>query len=287
MRLRVTEPVSHGQRKSWIGRAVDDRYVVIERIGIGATGDVYRAIQRSFGRQVAVKLQRSGGVRQRGFEEEARLLDLTAPGAVSVIDIGTTRCGVPYLVTELVDGLSLEEALRRSGPFDPRRAIRITLDLCRFLTCAHHLSIVHRDLKPANLMLAPDPTRDEAVKVIDFGLGTRCDRPVVDDIADAPPGLFGTPAYMAPEAIAGEVVSPASDVYSLGCVLFEMLAGRSPFGGTLPEVLAQHLYDSRPRLPDGLVPDGVRSLVTALLRRQPLLRPTAAEANEILAQFGG
>jgi eukaryotic-like serine/threonine-protein kinase len=284
MELPVNGEVERDAPDRWIGRVIDDRYVVGCRIGHGATTSIYRGVQRSLDRLVTIKLPWPAGGRHRGFVDEARLLALVAPWTPSVIDVGTTRAGVPFLVTEVVEGFTLEEILRRDGALAVPRALRVALDLCGFLTLAQELSIVHRDLAPANVMLAKDRALGESAKVIDFGLGIRHDR-ASKRIIRPPPGRLGTPAYLAPETIAGEAASPASDVYSLGCLLFEMVTGRPPFSGSLAEVLSQQLYDRPPRLPVRRVSPGVESLLATLLRRDPVLRPTAAEAAEVLAQF--
>jgi serine/threonine protein kinase len=267
----------------WLGHVIADRYAVGQRIGEGATSNVYRAFQCSLGRHVAIKLPLPFFERQQRFLDEARMLDLVGPWAVSVIDVGATADGIPYLVTEFVEGHTLAEALWRQGPFEVGRAARLAGELSRFLIAAHHFSIVHRDLKPANVMLARDEVRGESIKVVDFGLATMRDQP-------APPpaeGLYGTPAYMAPETISGAEATASSDVYSLGCVLFEMLAGSPPFTGTVAEVLAQHLYDAPPLLPGPRVPLGMAALVGSMLARDPAVRPTAAEAGLVLAGFAG
>ena len=272
----------HGRRGAdpWIGRVIDGRYAIGEPIGRGATSNVYRAFQRSLGREVAIKLcsQRPAAPEAVArFANEARLLGLVAPHpqAVCVFDVGVTGAGAPYLVTELVQGRTLAEVLRQEGALAVGRATGIARDIAGLLAAAHFHDIVHRDLKPANVMLSSERSADELVKVVDFGLATRR-----DDQATLPDRLCGTPGYMAPEIIAGEPASPASDVYSLGVVLYQMLSGHPPFAGTVAEVLAGHLYDSPPPLP---APLEVAELVGCLLRRDPAARPTAARAGETLA----
>jgi len=269
---------------SWSGHLIDGRYAIGHAIGRGATSNVYRALQRSLGREVAIKLCSRRVAAPEAiarFNNEARLLGLIGqhPQAVCVFDVGVTAAGVPYLVTELVPGRTLAEVLRQEGALAVGRAARIAHDIAGLLATAHLLGIVHRDLKPANVMLSSDRSADELVKVVDFGLATRYGDPAALPEHDQ---LCGTPAYMAPEIIAGEPASPSSDVYSLGVVLYQMLSGRPPFAGTVAEVLAGHLYDPPPPL---RAPIEVAELVGCLLRRDPAARPTAARAGGILARF--
>ena len=262
----------------WLGGEIRGRYVVSRRIGAGATSAVYLALERPALHPVAIKLPLG---RCHRYTEEARLLELISPWGLSVIEVGSTGDGVPYLVTELVAGATLAATLRLERRLAVVRAAAVARELCAFLAAAHHFSIVHRDLKPANVMLALDAAGRETIKVIDFGLAVQRGQPA----APEPRGLYGTPAYMAPETIAGDDPSPSSDVYSLGCLLFEMLSGQPPFTGTLAEVLAQHLYDAPPRLFGPVVPVGLATLVRDLLARDPAARPTAAEAGALLARF--
>jgi len=156
------------------------------------------------------------------------------------------------------------------------------LKVCQAVAYAHSKGVVHRDLKPANVMLSSDGLADEVVKVIDFGLATqRRDLPLLPETAGRN-RLCGTPAYMAPEVIAGAEASPPSDIYSLGVVLYHMLSGRAPYAGTMAEVLAGHLYDPPPPL---CAPIEVVELVGCLLRRDPAARPTAAQAGEMLSRL--
>ena len=270
----------------WIGHVIDGRYAVGQPVGNGTTSNVYRAYQLSLGREVAIKVcspwpATAPGAAAR-FDNEARILGLIAqhPNATSVFDVGVTGAGAPYLVTELVKGRTLEETLSREGSLPVERAIRIASDVCTLLIAAHTYGIVHRDLKPANVMLAP-AAGGELVKVIDFGMSTLRGGQVVGR-ATRPHGLRGTPVYMAPEAIAGDQVESPSDLYSLGVVLYQMLAGRPPYTGTVADVLAGHLYEPPPPL---AAPAEVAETVAWLLRRDPAARPTAAQAGPVLARL--
>jgi WD40 repeat protein len=232
-------------------------YEVVEPLGSGGMGEVYRARDPRLGREVAVKLVATEGEpspdRLRRFETEARAAAaLSHPNVVTVHDVGTHE-GRPYLVLELLEGQTLREALRGGVPA-LRQAVAWALEVARGLGAAHERGIVHRDLKPENVFL----TTDGRVKVLDFGLA-KLHEPLVSDEADresptatrdtSPGVLLGTIGYMSPEQVKGETPDPRTDVFALGTVLYEMVTGRRAFGGgTAPEVLASILRDEPPAL---------------------------------------
>ena len=285
-----------------VGRLLDHRFRVVEVLAQGAMGTVYRGVQLSVKRPVAIKVIRDdlGHDPQnvQRFLREARLLTRIAhPNIVDVFDCGETSDGLLYIVMELLRGHTLDVALSDAGMFTVRRTCEVGLQLCDALVAAHAHGVVHRDLKPANICLLPE--LGDWVKVLDFGLAKSfAPEPYArgSGMYEMPDGmeetfeaeldpageitlggvLLGTPMYMAPEAIYAEAVDPRTDLYSLGCILHEMLTGTPPFyGESTAVVLARQLDDPPPPLPDH-VPPTLRQLVTALLAKDPNYRPANA-----------
>ncbi len=246
------------------GRALDGRYELHELLGEGAFGRVYRGIDRRLGRAVAVKVIKPWWAEDSAwverFEREARLLArVSDPGVVQIFDIGHADEG-PYYVAELVEGESLAERLQ-SGPLPAEQARAIAERLCRSLSSAHSEGVVHCDIKPANVLLGDDG----AVKVGDFGVA----RLAEGTSQLSSPTVAGTPRYMAPEQARGRIPTAATDVYSVGIVLYEMLAGKPPFqDGSPVELGLRHLEDPPPPLSTA-VPRQLRAIVQRALAKRP------------------
>ncbi len=227
------------------GLALDGRYELHAIIGEGSFGRVYRGRDRRLARWVAVKVIKPWWAEDPewavSFEREAQLLaSISDPGIIQIFDVGAAAEGL-YYVAELVDGESLASRLR-SGRIAPAEAREIALQLAAALARAHSQRVVHRDVKPANVLI----TREGRVKVGDFGVA-RLAEGSSDGIAAT---IAGTPGYMAPEQASGGVTSPATDVYGVGIVLYEMLAGRPPFEGkSTVELALRHVHDPPPPLP--------------------------------------
>jgi hypothetical protein len=261
----------------FVGRELDGRYTITAKLGEGGMGTVYRAVQHSVEREVAIKVIAPQHVRDRDairrFLREAKLAGkLAHPNAVAVHESGATGDGVFFLVMELVAGDTLEAVLARDKRVEPARAIRIAIQICDVLAVAHAMQIVHRDLKPANIMLAD---RDR-VKVLDFGLAKMiaADHGTMTQAGE----LLGTPAFMAPELALGQPCDGRADQYSLGCVLYLMVAGRLPFvSASTPELIALHAYETPPRL-DGVSP-ALAAVVARMLAKSPEERFASADAN--------
>jgi serine/threonine protein kinase len=214
-------------------------YEIVAPLGAGGMGEVYRARDPRLGREVAVKVLPSEVARDperlRRFEQEARAASaLNHPNILTVHDVGAAG-GTSYLVTELLEGESLRALLRR-GALPPQRAVELALQSARGLAAAHEKGIVHRDLKPENLFL----TGDGVVKILDFGLARLAPEPTsASALARAPTvenltgegAVLGTIGYMSPEQVRGEPADARSDLFSLGCVLVEMLSGKRAFAG--------------------------------------------------------
>ncbi len=248
---------------------VADRYRLEHRIAVGGMGEVWKATDDVLGRAVAVKLLRAEYAQHpqavARFRAEARHAStLSHPGIAQVYDYG--EAGVPYLVMELVDGPSLAQVLQ-AGPLAAGRVMDVVAQAAAGLQAAHQAGLVHRDIKPGNLLAAPGGQ----VKITDFGISHAAG----SSAATTTGTLLGTPAYLAPERLAGQAVTPASDLYSLGVVAWECLAGTAPFTGTPLEVAIAHRDRPLPPLP-GPVPAGIAALVTDLTAKDPRARPRAA-----------
>jgi tRNA A-37 threonylcarbamoyl transferase component Bud32 len=258
-----------------LGTVLDDRFQIDARIGAGGMGTVYKARQSSIGRDVAVKVIHPARTRNRDaakrFLREARLASkLTHPNTVVVHDVGQAPTGALYIAMELVRGETLRDAIRR-GDLTLDAAIGIGAQLCDALAAAHRLGVIHRDLKPSNVMLV-----DGVVKVLDFGLAkSLAGDGSTTDLTDSNQ-IMGTPAYISPEMVRGDPLDERSDLYSLGCVLHEMIAGAPPFPApNTSAVLTRHLDDAPPRL---AAPPEIVDLVAALLAKKPEERPASAVA---------
>ncbi|MCA9674719.1 MAG: serine/threonine protein kinase, partial [Myxococcales bacterium] len=273
-----------------IGKEIDGRFVIRERLGAGGMGVVYRAWQASVGREVAIKViaPRPGddASTAKRFLREAKLASqLSQPNIVMVIDFGATADGTLYLAMELLRGRTLSQLGRAEAPLSPERLLRIAGQLCDALDAAHRLGIVHRDLKPANVMVLDEPVGRDFVKVLDFGLAKALDGSGESTTLTQSDRVVGTPSYMAPEVITGAAAEPRSDLYSLGVMFFELLCRRLPYTAPNANVmLARHAYAPVPQLDPG-VPPQVAHVITRLLAKRPEARyPSAAALHEALAR---
>jgi serine/threonine protein kinase len=253
-------------------QTVGGRYEIEKTLGGGGMAIVYRARDEELGRRVAIKvlaenLAGDPELRRR-FVREARIAArLAHPNVVAVYDTGE-QDGLPFIVMECVDGESLAETLRREGRLEPARVVDLGLQATAGLEHAHRAGVVHRDIKPANLLVTGG-----TLKIADFGIAHAVEATRLTAVGT----VLGTAAYLSPEQALGELVTPASDLYSLGACLYELLAGRPPYGfETLAEVFARVEGGSPPRL-EG-VPAGLDRTVLRCLERDPSARPSSAAA---------
>lgn len=250
----------------------DDRFEVIECIGEGATSIVFRAKHRLLQKEMAVKvlIDRHGAVpeaRQR-FLQEARLLaNLSHPSIVRVHTIGNLA-SAPYVAMDLVDGESLQQVMD-ARRLDVNESVRLVGMIAGALAVAHHKGIIHRDVKPSNIMLT-GATRIPIPVLVDFGSGCKIQGKTPEQPRDK---FVGTPAYMSPEQFDNMDVDARSDVYSLGCVLYEMVSGKVPFAvkGVRRAAVA-HAYQSPPQLPAS-TPGWLADLIFSMLEKNPADRP--------------
>ncbi|MEO0324183.1 MAG: protein kinase [Myxococcota bacterium] len=269
-----------------VGRVLDGRYRLERVLGQGGMGTVYAATRSGDGLPIAVKVLRrvddDGGTAFRRFEREARAASkLGEAHIVQVYDFATSSEGVAYLVMELLSGEDLGERLQRDVVLPLEVAMPIAVQCCQAVGAAHAVGIVHRDLKPENIYLVTRDGQPDFVKVVDFGLAR-----VTDLEYGTEPGrkltrtgaIFGTPEYMSPEQCMGRKADHRADVYALGVLIFEMLAGRAPYEDeTFMGVLNQHMTAPAPSVvevnPAAGVPDAVDRVLMACLAKRPEERP--------------
>jgi serine/threonine protein kinase len=270
-----------------MGRLFDAKYELFARLGTGGMGTVYRARRVYVGDEVAIKVLHQNRLTRpeavERFRREARAVAMLChPNVVTVYDYREMRgeSAQTYLVMELAQGTTLSQLLKRVGRLAPTRAIALMRDICAGVGAAHQRGIVHRDLKPDNIIVAPPrkPAESETVKVVDFGIAKLSD-PAAAPLTQA--GMvIGTPYYMSPEQCLGEELDARSDVYSLGIMLYEMLAGRRPFMAPTPTgVIAKHLTEAPPPLPNHMgLPSGLEAVLLRALAKDPAARPADANA---------
>jgi len=255
-----------------------------EVIGRGGMGTVYSATDLTLDRVVAVKVLPPAVADQdlasiARFKREARAAaSLAHPGVVAVFDTGADD-GTHFIVMELVSGRSLAAILREEAPLDPARAVEITGKVADALAAAHAAGVVHRDVKPSNLMVA----EDGSIRVLDFGIVRLMDGTAITQTAS----VLGSAAYMSPEQALGKRVEERSDIYSLGCVLYALLAGRPPFAAeAAAAIVNQHVNaDPQPlRMTNRLVPPALEALVMQMLTKSPAARPSAAQLGNLLSE---
>ncbi len=259
------------------GTVVGGRFRLVRVLGTGGMGAVYEADDQRIDRRVAIKILYVVGPKAaQRFEREARAASRIANRYVAAVhDFGRDPAHGLYMVMELLAGETLDALLAREGALSVARAAEIAADIAEALHAAHEAGVVHRDLKPANVMIL----EDGGLKVLDFGIA-RLEHDERGATLTAPDTILGTPAYVSPEAVAGRAVGPPADLYGLGVILFEMLAGRRPFVDDVPAVLCtKHLSEKPPRVGDVRGDEqtaALEPLVAALLEKDPALRPARA-----------
>jgi serine/threonine protein kinase/beta-lactam-binding protein with PASTA domain len=275
-------------------QVLGERYEIGGVLGRGGMAEVHRGRDLRLGREVAVKVLRSDLARDPSFQvrfrrEAQASASLNHPAIVAVYDTGEDRTAngaTPYIVMEYVEGETLRDVIRREGRLSPQRAMSLSADVCGALDFSHRNGIVHRDVKPGNVMITPEG----AVKVMDFGIA----RAVSDSAATmtSTAAVIGTAQYLSPEQARGEGVDARSDVYSVGCMLFELLTGAPPFTGDSPVAVAYQHVREDPRLPSSInpqVPPELDAIVLKSMSKNPANRyQSAAEMrNDLLRALAG
>ncbi len=272
-------PVRRGSESVRTGAVIGGRYRIIDAIARGSMSRVYRAEQMSIRRPVALKvigaeLARDGQAVSRFRQEAAVLANIAHPNIVQVFDIGTTASGEPYLVMELVRGHSLADVIKAGGRLEVPRTIGLLLQMTRALATVHEAGVVHRDMKPGNVLLAQRRGGPEVAKVVDFGLAKVVqERGGAREFMTRTGTILGTPEYMSPEQIRGGAVDHRADIYSLGCLAYEMLTGAPPFTGEEMSTLYRHMHEKpkpmKEACPDAAIGDALQTLVDRALAKDP------------------
>ncbi len=266
----------------FIGREIlEGQYQILQKIGTGGMGSVYRASQPAMNRMVAIKILHPKLVNRRDltsrFRREARAMSqLSHPNTVKVFTYGELDDGSLYIVMEFLEGRNLNQAVRRDGPIPAARAIPILIQVCAALQEAHALGIVHRDLKPENIFLCNQGGLLDFAKVLDFGLAKVTERQMRPGslILTQEGMVFGTPEFMSPEQAQGRELDARSDIYSLAVILYEALTGKLPFNAQTPmEYIQKHVLEVpimlAERMPEIPFPSGLQSVVTKALAKKP------------------
>jgi serine/threonine-protein kinase len=262
-----------------------DRYEVGRLLGAGGMAEVFEGRDRLLARRVAIKVLQSQFARDPSFltrfkREAQAAASLSHPNIVGVYDTGSED-GTHFIVMEYVEGRTLKDVIRAEGPLYPQRAAEICADVCSALIAAHARGLIHRDIKPGNVMLTPEGK----VKVMDFGIARATTSETITQTA----AVVGTAQYISPEQAQGQTVDYRSDLYSVGCCLYEMLTGTVPFTGATPVAIAyRHVREdpTPPRMLNPDVPPPLEAICLKAMAKLPDNRfQTAAELHDDLERF--
>jgi eukaryotic-like serine/threonine-protein kinase len=268
-------------------RLLNDRYELLEQLGKGGMAIVYRARDRMLERLVAVKVLREDYSRDQAFlarfrQEAKAAANLSHPNIVTVHDFGLDQ-GQLFIVMEYVPGADLKTLVKQRGRFSPEEAVPLLVQACAGIGYAHRAGLVHCDVKPQNLLVTPDMR----LKVTDFGIARALSTIKPDERSEI---VWGSPQYFSPEQASGGAPSPASDVYSLGVIMYEMLTGSLPFRATTAAELARMHLDAEPIPIVELLPDispALAEIIIKVLSKEPSLRyRTADQLGRVLMNFG-
>jgi eukaryotic-like serine/threonine-protein kinase len=282
-----------------IGRVINERFRISALIARGGMGKVYRAEQAPLGRVCALKVlnpnyagDQDPEFHKRFFLEASIASKLTHPNTVTIFDYGRTEDDVYYMAMEYLQGDTLHRAIREAGHFPEERAAHVARQICRALREAHSLGVIHRDLKPANIFLVEHGDETDFVKILDFGLVKNVGENKGEDLTQT--GLFmGSPKYMAPEQIRGDRVDARTDIYALGIILYEMIAGKVPFDRpNSVNILMAHVNEEAPPLrqmnPNTQVSPAFEEVIARCMAKDPDQR--FSSMDEVLAalkRYGG
>ncbi|MBA3994090.1 MAG: hypothetical protein C0469_11235 [Cyanobacteria bacterium DS2.3.42] len=263
-----------------VKQILNDRYELIDCVGRGAMGFVYKATDQTNGEIVALKIMRPELARnelavKRLMREVAVVSSLSNTHLGQVHGYGQEKSGAPYLVMEFVEGLNLAEVIKNGGVLKAERAIEIFTQICSGLMCAHANGIIHRDLKPSNVIVQHMQSGKDRAVIVDFGFA-RILRDATDTVRLTQEGeAFGSPAYMSPEQCLGEELDVRSDIYSLGCLMYETLTGSPPLvGDNVLATVAKQVRETpvSMRSHDSTIPEEIDDIVLKCLSKEPVLR---------------
>ena len=274
---RLMRPASGNMRAAafddpLLGIDLDRKYRVLSKIGSGGMGDVYEAEAIGIGRRVAIKVAKQGDAR---LHREAQIVaSLHHPNVAAAYDVGRTPHGRSYVVFERLYGETLGARMAR-GPMSLREAVGITVQILSGLEAAHHIGIVHRDMKPENVYLARRTGLRPIVKILDFGFARDFTGNMEHTSLTRPGHVCGTPAYMAPEQMAGGAVDHRADLFAVGVILFEALTSRAPFGGETKDEIRRNVLCALPLRLTSLrrdVPAGLDEIMWRVFEKHPARR---------------
>lgn len=261
-----------------LGLALSQRYEIVCELGRGASGVVYKAKQRYLDKVFAIKMllleKLSPDQIARFHQEAVALSKLRYPNLISLVDFGVTEDNVPYMVMDFIDGVTLKDLIRKERFLSPSLVVDVTVQLARAMSYAHRQGVLHRDLKPGNVMIVyPQSRTNMTAYILDFGIAKLTEDKQIDSSLTKTGEIFGSPLYMSPEQAQGKRVDERTDVYSLGCIMFEALSGRPPFRGENPlDVMMKKMQDAAPdlaKLEDRKIPGALSSIVSIALQRDP------------------
>ena len=288
-------------KDNFIGREIlNGQFQIVQKIGTGGMGSVYKASQPAMNRMVAIKILHPKLANRKDlvsrFRREARAMSqLTHPNTVKVFMYGELEeDGALYIVMEFLEGKNLNQTVRKEGPMPPDRAVPVLVQVCGALEEAHQMGIVHRDLKPENIFLCKQGGMANFPKVLDFGLAKVTEQQMrPGSIILTQEGMvFGTPEFMSPEQAQGKTLDARSDLYSLAVILYEVLTGKLPFLAKTPmEYIQKHVMEPpillNQRVPERQFPPGLEAVLNKALAKKPEDRfQSAAEFAEALRPFG-
>jgi serine/threonine-protein kinase len=289
------------QDDPFIGREIlNGEFKILQKIGTGGMGSVYRADQPEMSRMVAIKILHPKLTNRQDlasrFRREARAMaQLSHPNTVKVFTYGELEDGSLYIVMEFLEGRNLNRAVKRDGPIPTERATAILIQVCGALQEAHSMGIIHRDLKPENIFLCKQMGMEEYPKVLDFGLAKVTEQQMRPGSVNLTQEgmVFGTPEFMSPEQAQGQTLEPTSDIYSLAVILYEALTGKLPFDAKSPmEFIQKHVVETpillSERVPGLRFPRGLDDAIARALQKNPADRfQSAIEFAAALRPFAG
>lgn len=260
----------------------------IERLlGAGSMGKVYRARNQQIGKVVAIKTLHdhliSNTVLLERFKLEARATSrIDHPNIATVYDFGLLNNKVPYIVMEYIEGKGLDVLLKEHGKLDEKPATEIFLQVCKALSAVHSIGIIHRDLKPSNIMLVKKDGNDQFVKLVDFGIAKVLQENALTNTLTQVGEAIGSPPYMSPEQCEGDKIDLRTDIYALGCTMYETYTGEKPFvGSSAFETLSMHVNDNPSDKPfkklEPPVSKHIEELIFKMLKKNPNNRPESAD----------